>query len=260
MRIPMFQLDAFTGRLFAGNPAAVCPLETWLDDETLQAIAAENNLAETAFFVPEDDGFALRWFTPKVEVDLCGHATLAAAEVVFRFLKPELKRVDFSTRSAGILTVTRQGPMLEMDFPARPGTPIETEAALVAALGATPTEVRAARDVMAVFETPQAILALRPDMDALAALDCFAVVVTAPGDDVDYVSRFFAPAQGVDEDPATGSAQCTLAPYWAGRFGKVRLTSRQLSPRGAEFTCEVADDRVKIAGEVVLYLEGVIEI
>ncbi len=261
MRIPIYQLDAFTDRLFGGNPAAVCPLESWPADDVLQSIAAENNLAETAFFIPDGDNYALRWFTPTTEVDLCGHATLASAEIVLRVFRPDIQTVRFSTRKAGVLTVTRRGASLEMDFPARPPVPARLSPDLTHALGARPSEVLAARDLVAVFETQDQILALAPDMKSIAALDTFAVIATAPGDGgVDYVARFFAPAQGIDEDPATGSAQCSLAPYWAARLGKIRLTARQLSRRGADFTCEVAGERVRIAGQVVLYLEGTIEV
>lgn len=224
MQLPIYQVDAFTDRLFGGNPAAICPLATWLPDATMQAFAAENSLAETAFFVPEGDGCLLRWFTPAVEVDLCGHATLASAHVVFNFLKPETEKVSFRTVKAGTLTVSRDGDLLWMDFPARPGVPVDTDPKLTAALGKMPSKVLKARDHMAIFERASDVANLKPDFRALAALDCWAVIATAPGENgVDFVSRFFGPAQGVDEDPVTGSAHWTLTPYWAERLGKKRF-------------------------------------
>lgn len=261
MRLPIYQVDAFTDRLFHGNPAAIVPLEAWFPDRTLQAIAAENNLAETAFFVREAEGYALRWFTPTVEVDLCGHATLASAYVIFNHLEPKLDRVAFRTLKAGTLTVARQGEVLAMDFPARPAHPVETPAGLVAALGRNPSAVLAARDYLAVFERAEEVATLAPDMAALARLDRFAVIATAPGEGgVDFVSRFFAPAQGIPEDPVTGSAHCTLAPYWAARLDRTRLTARQISPRGGDLVCTVFGERIVIAGRCVLYLEGMISV
>jgi predicted PhzF superfamily epimerase YddE/YHI9 len=261
MRIPLYQIDAFAERPLTGNPAAVCPLDAWLPDDVMQAIAAENNLAETAFFVPEGKGWRLRWFTPTTEVDLCGHATLAAAHVIFTVLAPELQRVAFRTEKAGDLAVTRDGELLALDFPARPPAPCAEPAGLGRALGRRPTALLAARDYLAVYDEPEQVAALAPDFTALAALDRFAVIVTAPGrGEVDFVSRFFAPAQGVDEDPATGSAHCSLIPYWAGRLEKTRLAARQLSRRGGSFACELRGDRVAIAGRTVPYLTGTIEI
>jgi PhzF family phenazine biosynthesis protein len=257
MRIPIYQVDAFASRLFAGNPAAVCVLESWPPDELLRAIAAENNLSETAFLRATGDGYELRWFTPAVEVDLCGHATLAAGYVVFHFLQPSGEQVRFATRS-GPLTVRRQGQWLEMDFPARPPEPAEPPAGLVAALGRAPVEIWKSRDFMAVYESEDEIRELRPDMDALRRVEMFAVIVTAPGREADFVSRFFAPAVGVPEDPVTGSAHCTLGPYWARRLGKEVLHARQLSPRGGELVCELRGDRVLLRGQAVLYLEGFI--
>ena len=258
MKLPLYQLDAFTQRLFGGNPAAVVLLDAWLPDGVLAAIAAENNLAETAFVIPRPDASPLRWFTPAVEVDLCGHATLAAADVVFRYRFPKLDRLVFSTRS-GELTVTRDGTLLKMDFPARPGKPVAVTDALAAALGARPREAYLARDLLAIFDSESEVRSLRPDFARIAALDAFAVIVSAPGDTVDFVSRFFAPAAGIPEDPATGSSHCTLAPYWAARLAKNKLTAKQLSPRGGELLCELRGDRVAIAGQVVEYLRGEIE-
>jgi PhzF family phenazine biosynthesis protein len=261
MRIPLYQIDAFADGPFTGNPAAVCPLDAWLPDETMQAIAAENNLSETAFFVPEGDGYRLRWFTPSVEVDLCGHATLASAFVVFRYLAPGRDRVTFHTEQAGTLIVGRDGDALVLDFPARPPRSCAMSDAVAAALGKRPTALLAARDYLAVYAHADEIAALSPDFAALAALDRFAVIVTAPGSDgIDFVSRFFAPSRGVPEDPVTGSAHCTLIPYWAERLGKSRFEARQLSRRGGRLSCGLNGDRVTIAGRAVLYLEGTITI
>jgi PhzF family phenazine biosynthesis protein len=258
MRLPIYQVDAFTDRIFAGNPAAVVPLTEWLPDATLQAIAAENNLAETAFFVRRGDTYDLRWFTPLVEVDLCGHATLASAHVVFRFIEPERRRVAFETRQAGTLVVTRHGDELAMDFPSWPPEPTESPSGLAVALGRNPSELLASRDFLAVYDKAADVAVIKPDFAALRRLER-AVIVTAPGsEDVDFVSRFFAPWAGIDEDPVTGSAHCQLIPYWAKRLGKTRLAARQLSPRGGVLSCALEGGRVTIAGQARLYLEGTI--
>ena len=258
MKIPFYQVDAFTGRVFAGNPAAVCPLEKWLDADLLQSIAAENNLAETAFFVPDGEGsYKLRWFTPAVEVDLCGHATLASAFVLYTRLGYTGPVVRFETRS-GELRVTREGELYTLDFPSREPQRMQESAAVSAALGRPPMELWTARDYMAVYESEEDVRALTPDFPATARLDRFAVIATAPGRNADFVSRFFAPAQGVPEDPVTGSAHCTLVPYWAKRLGRARLRAFQASSRGGELECEYAGDRVKIAGRAALFAEGVI--
>ncbi len=257
VRIPLYQIDAFTDRLFAGNPAAVCPLENWPDEKLLQAIAAENNLSETAFLVPVEEGYHLRWFTPRVEVDLCGHATLASAYVVFHYLKPSLDQVVFHTRS-GPLVVRRRGEWLAMDFPARRPEPAEPAPGLIEALGSTPQAIYKSRDYMAVYQSEREVRRLNPDMAALARVEMFAIIVTAPGEQADFVSRFFAPACGVPEDPVTGSAHCTLAPYWAARLGKTRLRALQVSQRGGEILCQVQGPRVILRGKAVLYMEGVI--
>jgi PhzF family phenazine biosynthesis protein len=261
MRIPLYQIDAFADGPFTGNPAAVCPLDAWLPAEVMQAIAAENNLAETAFFVPEGSGYRLRWFTPSVEVDLCGHATLASAFVVFHYLASGRERVTFQTEKAGKLTVGRDGEDLVLDFPTMPPLACPMSEAVAAALGKRPVALLAARDYLAVYERADEIASLSPNFAALAALDRFAMIVTAPGiEGVDFVSRFFAPARGVPEDPVTGSAHCTLIPYWAERLGKSRLEARQLSRRGGRLSCGQHGDRVTIAGRAVLYLEGTITI
>jgi predicted PhzF superfamily epimerase YddE/YHI9 len=260
-RLPIYQVDAFTDSLFGGNPAAVCPLDAWLPDATMRAIAAENNLAETAFFVPEGSDYALRWFTPTVEVDLCGHATLASGHIVFSFLEPKRESVSFRTLKAGTLAVSRLADMLVMDFPARPAIPAEAPPGLFAALGGKPREVLRARDHVIVYGSAAEAAALTPDFAALAKVDCWAAIATAPGDNgIDFVSRFFAPAQGVPEDPVTGSSHCTLVPYWAKRLGKTELNARQLSRRGGALTCALKGDRVSIAGRAVLYLEGQISV
>jgi PhzF family phenazine biosynthesis protein len=257
MRLPIYQVDAFTEKLFGGNPAAICPLEAWLPDATMQAIAAENNLAETAFFVREDGDYVLRWFTPAVEVDLCGHATLASAYIIFRYLEPHRQSVNFRTLKAGTLTVERREDSLVMDFPARPPSPAEAPAGLIAALGGAPRDVLRARDYLAIYGSAAEITALKPDFTALAKIDCFAVIATAPGvNGIDFVSRFFAPRQGIDEDPVTGSSHCTLVPYWAKRLGKSELEARQISTRGGALSCALDGDRVRIGGRAVLYLEG----
>ncbi len=259
MKIPLYQIDAFAGRLFGGNPAAICVLEDWLDDETLQAIARENNLSETAFLIDRGDHHDLRWFTPSVEVDLCGHATLACASLLLDELKVGGDEVHFETRS-GRLTVRRDGDRLAMDFPARAPEPCAEPECLAAGLGRAPEAVLAAADYLAVFATEAEVRVLAPDTARLAGIELRAVIVTAPGDDVDFVSRFFAPKAGIAEDPVTGSAHCTLVPYWAKRLGKPRLTARQVSARGGELWCEDRGERVVIAGRAVKYLEGIIEI
>lgn len=259
MRIPIYQIDAFTNRLFRGNPAAVCPLESWPDDRKLQDIAAENNLSETAFFLAREDYFELRWFTPKMEVDLCGHATLASAHVVFQRIDPALATVRFQTKS-GMLTVQRRGDLLVMEFPSRPGSICPMPEELVEGLGARPKEVLLARDYLAVFESDEIVQSLKPDMNRLMRLDCLGIIATAPGKDSDFVSRFFAPRAGVPEDPVTGSSHCTLIPYWAGRLGKRELHALQLSERGGELFCKDLGDRVQMGGKAVTYLEGFINV
>jgi PhzF family phenazine biosynthesis protein len=264
MRIPVYHVDAFASRPFEGNPAAICPLEAWLPDATLQAIAGEHNLSETAYYVARGSHYELRWFTPEVEVDLCGHATVASAHVIFD-VRRELtgKRVTFQSKSGelGVDRISDNGTVLyALDFPSRPPQPLAAVPALEQALGAVPRQVLKARDYLCVFECEDEVLALQPDMGKLGALDCFAVIVTAPGKDCDFVSRFFAPAKGVNEDPVTGSAHCTLIPYWSERLGKTKLFARQRSQRGGELWCEDRGDRVSIAGRAVKFSEGTIEL
>ena len=258
MKIPLYQVDAFTSRPFGGNPAAVCPLEEWLDDATMQAIAMENNLSETAFYVAEDEGFHLRWFTPTVEIDLAGHPTLATAWVIFNRFDWPLDAIDFRTQS-GRLSVARDGDRLAMDFPARPPAPAQGIDAVAAALGARPQAWLTARDGIAVFGNEEEVLALRPDMGRVASLDPFGIIATAPGGaGTDFVSRFFAPKAGVPEDPVTGSAHTELIPYWAARLGKNRMFARQVSKRVGELWCEHRGERVTIAGHCAPVLEGTI--
>ena len=264
MQLPLYQVDAFVieGRPFSGNPAAVVPLTSWLPDGLLQAIAAENNLAETAFFVPTGDSFHLRWFTPVLEVDLCGHATLATAAAIMEKLKPTLKTTQFTTQTAGPLIVRRSGDQYELDFPAQPPQDISLPHGLAKALGATPTQMLAASKNLAVFSDATTVRQMKPDLHFVKQLDRDGLIVTAPGDtpDHDFVSRYFAPHAGIDEDPATGSAHCILGPYWAKRLGKTTLRARQASTRGADFGCTLKNDRVLMRGKTRFYLEGTIEI
>jgi PhzF family phenazine biosynthesis protein len=259
MQLPLYQVDAFTSQVFGGNPAAVVPLESWLPDEKLRAIALENNLSETAYFVRSRDRYHLRWFTPAVEVDLCGHATLASAHVIFTRLEPDATKVTFDSRG-GELTVTRDGGLYTLDFPALRPLPVSAPAIIGDALGRQPVAAFGARDYLFVFETEDDVRALRPNMEKLSQLDRFAVIVTAPGKDCDFVSRFFAPARGVNEDPVTGSAHCTLTPYWSSRLKKTRLHARQVSARGGELWVEDLGDRIRISGKAADYLEGRITI
>lgn len=253
-RLPLFQVDAFAERVFEGNPAAVVPLEEWPADALLQAIAAENNLSETAFFVPADDGFRLRWFTPKAEVDLCGHATLAAAHVLFEHLGHADEFVRFHSRS-GPLSVRREGAGLCMDFPAVASSPVTTPGELIDGFrGRKPLAVLAGPDYLAVFESEQDIRDLAIDPAALSLLDRRGVIATAPGRATDFVSRCFFPRLGVEEDPVTGSAHCQMTPYWAQRLGRDALTARQLSTRGGRLECRLRGDRVELLGRAVTYL------
>jgi PhzF family phenazine biosynthesis protein len=261
MRTKIFQLDAFTTRRFAGNPAAVMPMANFPDDTLMQAIAAENNLAETAFIVADGKDYRLRWFTPMTEVPLCGHATLASAAVVMERLEPGRKSVVFHTAS-GPLTVNSAAPRYIMNFPARPSEPTAPPTGLAEALGVAPNEVLANDfNYMVVIESAQALREIAPDMSALALVDRPGILVTAPGDETyDFISRYFAPAKGIPEDPVTGSAHCMLAPYWAKRLGKTEFRAFQASQRGGEVLCRLVADRVELEGTCVFYLEGEVEI
>ena len=261
-RVLLFQVDAFTDRVFRGNPAAVCPLDVWPDDATLQAIAAENNLSETAFFVPEGKGYRLRWFTPQVEVPLCGHATLATAFVILKELDPSRDAVSFFTLS-GTLHVRRDGARFRMDFPVYKVAPCDqVPLELAKGLGRAPAEVHHVGpepQFMCVYASEVEVRELAPDFELLRKLPS-AVSVTAPGTDVDFVSRYFAPGYGIPEDPVTGSIHCALTPYWAKRLNKSKLSARQVSGRGGDLALELAGDRVNISGAAVKYLEGEIVI
>jgi predicted PhzF superfamily epimerase YddE/YHI9 len=246
MRIPYYQVNAFTAAAFGGNPAGVCPLQHWLPDELLQRIASENNLSETAFFTREEDVFHLRWFTPVLEVDLCGHATLAPAFVLFSEL--------------GHHKATRRGDLIELDFPSMPPAPCPAPDALLRGLGGRPAEVLKSRVYMAVFNSQAEVAALAPDMGLLAQLDSLGVIATARGTDADFVSRFFAPRAGIPEDPVTGSAHCSLIPFWARRLGKTELFARQISRRGGELHCRDLADRVGIGGRASIYNRGELEV
>jgi PhzF family phenazine biosynthesis protein len=264
MRISLFHVDAFTNQAFRGNPAAVCPLQEWLDDDLLLKVAAENNLSETAFFVPQGEHYDLRWFTPRCEVRLCGHATLASAYVLLNLLQPGFQTVRFETRLSGTLTVSKDGEKLAMDFPAMFAKPCtHSPEALIQGLrrAPRPSSLWEANDTyIAVYETQAAIQGICPDFARLEDLHPFAVAVTAPGEDSDFVSRYFAPSYGIPEDPVTGSAHCALTPYWAERLGKTQLYARQLSERGGELWCEMAGNRVMIKGNAVLTLQGTLQI
>ena len=261
MRLKIFQVDAFTDKVFGGNPAAICPLDSWIDDATMQAIAYENNLSETAFFVPADGAYALRWFTPLAEVDLCGHATLASAHVVFHHLQPDADAVAFDTRS-GRLDVARSDDGLTMDFPALAAHPLDPPPAdLAAGLGHEPVAAFGDMDYLALLETEAQVRAIEPDLTVLARLkERRGIIVTAPGESVDFVSRFFSPLMGVPEDPVTGSAHCMLAPFWAERLGKTTLHAYQASARGGAVHCAVAGERVHLTGRAVQYFEGTITV
>ncbi len=260
LKIPIFQIDAFTSKLFSGNPAAVCPMQAWPSAQVMQQIAAENNLSETAFIVGGKGKFRIRWFTPEAEVDLCGHATLAAAYVVLNHMDKELKSVKFLSDRSGMLGVSRVGDMLAMDFPSLPAKPCHPPDLLLRALGKAPIATLEERDYLVVYETEAQVRALKPNMSALRKLDKQGVIVTAKGDVADFVSRYFAPKVGVPEDPVTGSTHCTLVPFWAPLLGKTRLTAQQVSKRGGDLMCMAKGKRVYIAGHAVLYMRGAVEV
>jgi PhzF family phenazine biosynthesis protein len=266
MRLKMHQIDAFAERPFEGNPAAVVPLEAWPPDALMQAVAMENRLSETAFFAPDGGAFRIRWFTPETEVDLCGHATLASAWLILNELRPDLGSVEFASRS-GPLWVAKDGDWLVLDFPARPPAPApEHSPALAKALGVETSETLASRDLVAVLETEEQVVALRPDFALMSALPGSGVLATAKcaagraGGAADFVSRCFFPKEGIPEDPVTGSAHCTLVPYWAGRLNKTRLWALQLSKRGGRLRCDDRGGRVGIAGRAVRVMEGVMDV
>ncbi|MCY1536091.1 putative isomerase YddE [compost metagenome] len=257
MKFPIYQVDAFTDQLFGGNPAAIVPLSEWLAAPLMQKIAAENNLAETAFFIPRGDDFELRWFTPALEIDLCGHATLAAAHLLFTELGYRKAHIHFHTLKAGILTVSRQDDRYTLDFPSRPAAACELPEAIRSALGGkAPVATLHARDYLLVYENEADVAAIQPDFSALAKASSMGVIVTAKGDHCDFVSRFFIPAAGINEDPVTGSAHCNLIPYWAEKLNKTTLHACQISPRRGELWCSLKADRVLMTGKAVTYLKG----
>ncbi|RZL44275.1 MAG: PhzF family phenazine biosynthesis protein [Pedobacter sp.] len=261
MKLPIYQVDAFTDKLFGGNPAAIVPLTEWLPAPEMQKIAAENNLAETAFFITEGDHYELRWFTPEFEIDLCGHATLATAHILFTALGYHKETIHFHTQKAGTLTVSKTDDLYTLDFPSRPATSCKIPDGLIEAIGGpSPIEVLSSRDIMLVYETEAEVLALKPDFAALAKIDSMGIIATAKGDYSDFVSRFFIPAAGINEDPVTGSAHCNLIPYWAEKLGKNKLHAFQISSRRGELWCELKGDRVLMSGKAVTYLKGEIEI
>lgn len=259
MKLRQYQIDAFSDRLFAGNPAAVVALPAWLEDRQLQAIATENNLSETAFYVPGASGYALRWFTPAAEVDLCGHATLATAHVLFQHEAVSAAHVTFTTRS-GTLTVARAGEQLAMRFPARSPVPCRAPDALLRALGEPPAQVLAADDYVVVYAAAPTVRALAPDMHLLRQVGLRGVAVTAPGETADFVSRFFAPKLDVPEDPVTGSAHCELAPYWGERLHKETMQALQCSPRGGRVDCRLSGEHVVLSGRAVTFMTGTIHV
>ncbi len=259
MNIPFYQIDAFANEVFSGNPAGVCLLDEWLRDDALQSIAAENNLPETAFLVRRENYYDLRWFTPQVEIDLCGHATLASGHVIFEYVDPGAGQVKFMSKS-GKLSVKKRDGLLYLDFPSRKPAACTLSDGIDVMLGSAPSDILASRDLMVVFDDEDTIRAMTPDYDALSRLEYFAVIVTAPGRESDFVSRFFAPGAGIPEDPVTGSAHCTLVPYWAKRLKKSNLHALQLSARGGELFCTDMGDRVEIGGRAVTYLSGMIAI
>jgi PhzF family phenazine biosynthesis protein len=260
MLIPFYQVDAFTDRLFGGNPAGVCPLDKWLPDEVMQKIAMENNLSETAFFINKGEVFHIRWFTPKVEVNLCGHATLASAHVIFHYMGFGGETVSFESRS-GILNVTKEEDLLILDFPANKPTRAALPDDFVQSLNITPIQCyRGKEDYLLLYKSQQEIVALAPDFRRLEKVDARAVIVTAPGEQADFVSRFFGPRVGVDEDPVTGSAHTVLIPFWAEKLGKTEMKALQLSPRTGTLFCRLRGERVDIGGKAVTYLKGEISL
>jgi PhzF family phenazine biosynthesis protein len=253
--LPVYKVDAFTSKLFGGNPAAVCPLEEWLPDEIMQKLAAENNLSETAFFVKEAEGYKLRWFTPEFEIDLCGHATLASAFVIFNYLHDASDLIKFSSKS-GQLEVRKKGNLIELNFPSRMPVPCEAPEALLKGVNIAPSKVLKSRDYFLVYDDEASVKQIVPDFNFLNQVDSIGVIVTAASKEVDFVSRFFVPNSVIGEDPVTGSAHCNLIPYWAKELGKPTLTAKQVSQREGELFCEDKGDRVTMAGEAVLYLKG----
>jgi PhzF family phenazine biosynthesis protein len=259
MKIPIYQVDAFTSKIFCGNPAAVCPLDKWIDDKILQSIAKENNLSETAFFVSENNGYRIRWFTPVCEVDLCGHATLASAFVIFNGIDRTASSIRFFSNS-GELNVARDSDLISLDFPSLPPKVSQNPEKVISAFDIKPNEVLEADDYLLVYDNQEQIEKISPDLNLLKDIDLRGVIVCSKGNDCDFVSRFFAPKYGIDEDPVTGSAHCTLIPYWSEKLGNKKLHANQLSKRGGELFCEMKNERVGISGRAVEYMRGNIQI
>lgn len=256
MTAPIYQVDAFTKNTFGGNPAAVVPLGHWAEDHTLQKIAAENNLSETAFFVAKGHFFEIRWFTPKMEIDLCGHATLATAHILFEHLHYKKNTILFQTLQHGTLKAFRDKGLIYLEFPSTPPQQIEVPEILEKGLGARPLQTFEARDLLAVFKTEEEILRIQPDFSLLKKLPHLGIIATAPGNSVDFVSRFFAPNAGIDEDPVTGSAHTALIPFWANKLGKMQMRAFQLSERIGDLICELKGDKVWIGGSATTYMKG----
>lgn len=261
MKLKLYQVDAFTDKVFSGNPAAVVPLQSWLPDPVMQNIAIENNLSETAFFIPADEGYKLRWFTPATEVDLCGHATLASAYVLFSQLNYPEKRICFHTRAEGDLYVELGDKgLMAMDFPSKPPVECPAPGHLYDSLGMAPGDLYQNEDYVVLLPSEEAVRAVTPDFKLMKEIDTRGIIITAPGDEVDFVSRFFAPRYGIDEDPVTGSAHCVLTPFWSERLGKQTMSARQVSKRTGVLQCTQKGERVSIAGRAALYMEGEIDI
>lgn len=259
MKLALYQVDAFANKVFEGNPAAICPLDEWLSGDVMQSIALENNLSETAFFVKTNDGYHIRWFTPASEVDLCGHATLASAYVIFNLLGYKDKEISFDSKS-GILKVAQNDEWLEMDFPSQAPVECDIPESIIKAFSVEPIECLKAEDYIVVFDNEETILNEEPELSELAKLDLRGVTITAASNEYDFVNRFFGPKVGIDEDPVTGSAFTQLVPYWSDKLNKEELSVKQVSKRGGEARCTLSGDRVKISGKVALYMMGTIDI
>ena len=261
MVLTIYQVDAFAEAVFKGNPAAVIPLEDWLDDDLMQKIAMENNLAETAYFVKTDGGYHLRWFTPEFEIDLCGHATLASAYIIKNFLEPHIAEINFSTQKAGVLKASAKDGLYTLDFPSRPPAAADIPDKLLPSLGiSNAVEVLRSRDYFVVLPNEEAVRNIEPDYSLMRDLDTIGVIVTAKGHEADVVSRCFYPGAGIPEDPVTGSAHCNIVPYWAGKLNKNHLRCLQASARSGELQCELRGDRVLMTGKCVLYMQGEIDV
>ncbi|MEQ9287284.1 MAG: PhzF family phenazine biosynthesis protein [Cyclobacteriaceae bacterium] len=261
MKLRIYQIDAFTDQVFRGNPAAVCILDEWLEESLMQKIAAENNLAETAFVVKKDNSFQIRWFTPKVEVNLCGHATLASAFVLYNYYGVTLEKIDFNSPRSGLLSVSKSENELTLDFPTDDLEAVAIPGECIEAFGLRPNEAyKGKTDYMLIFDSEKDVVDMKPNLAVVAGMECRGVIVSAPGEDVDFVSRFFAPQSGIDEDPVTGSAHTSLTPYWSRRLNKTTMKARQVSERQGELTCSYLGERVKIMGSAVVYMVGEIDV